>query len=68
MEALGVLKVLEDHYDESKNEFYLPAIQKASSILALFTNIEYTKVKEGDVLDRGKKIWKKTYFIISLTA
>ena len=67
MEVLGVLKVLEDHYNESKNEFNLPAIQKDSSILALFTNIEYTKVKERDVLDRGKKIWKKTYFIISLT-
>ena len=62
MEVLGVLKVLEDHYDESKNEFILPAIQKASSILAMFTNIEYTQVKEGDLLDKGKRDLEEDIF------
>ena len=62
MEVLGVLKVLEDHYDESKHEFILPAIQKASSILALFTNIEYAMVKEGDSLDRGKRDLEEDIF------
>lgn len=62
MEVLGVLKVLEDHYDESKHEFILPEIQKASSILALFTSIEYTKVKEEDLLDREKRDLEEDIF------
>eukprot|EP00794_Sanderia_malayensis_P011575 gene11575-12768_t len=62
MEVLGILKVLEDHYNESKEEFNLPSIQKASSILTLFKNIEYTQVQDGDLQQRRKRDLEEDIF------
>eukprot|EP00794_Sanderia_malayensis_P020964 gene20964-23019_t len=43
MEVLGVLQVLQQHFDESKEEFCVPSEGKASNIISLFKTIEYSE-------------------------
>ncbi len=47
MELLGILAILEEHFEESKNEFLLSVKQSASIIQSLFTNVAYTKATDN---------------------
>ena len=48
LDLLGLLRVLEEHYEESKLEFLLSSKDSASNITSLYTNIEYSKGMEKE--------------------
>ena len=72
LEAIGLLEVLEQHYDESKHEFLVPAMQKAGDIMSLFKEIRYFKGAAGDTAAEKKReqeediVYNLTNFLESL--
>eukprot|EP00112_Aurelia_sp_Birch-Aquarium-sp1_P011988 Seg2516.4 transcript_id=Seg2516.4/GoldUCD/mRNA.D3Y31 product="hypothetical protein" protein_id=Seg2516.4/GoldUCD/D3Y31 len=48
LDLLGLLRVLEEHYEESKLEFLLSSKDTASNITSLYTNIEYSEGTEKE--------------------
>ena len=69
MEVMGLLQVLEQHFNESKEEFCVPTKDKASSILSLFTTIQYSEPNEQSSGQRQQEediIYNFTNFLESL--
>ena len=48
LDVLGLLHVLEEHYEESKLELLLSSKDTASNITSLYTTIEYSEGKEKE--------------------
>eukprot|EP00794_Sanderia_malayensis_P013137 gene13137-14490_t len=54
LDVLGLLRVLEEHYEESKLEFLMSSKDAASNITSLYTNICYS---EGDEKEAEEDIY-----------
>lgn len=67
LDVIGLLQILELHYDEAKNEFLLPAMQKADDIMSLFKNIRYLEEKEANSTADKKKRDREEDIVYNLT-
>eukprot|EP00794_Sanderia_malayensis_P001628 gene1628-1807_t len=55
LDVHGLLRILENNYEESKSEFLIPKSQTASEVLLLFKVLNFTKTDGGD----GKSIGRR---------
>ncbi len=68
----GLCQILENHYEECKEEFLLPKCQRASDIMPLFREIKYITVSDEDHVSKERRdiqeniIYNKTNFIETL--
>eukprot|EP00794_Sanderia_malayensis_P015226 gene15226-16800_t len=55
LDILGLLEILEDHYEESKEEFVFSCSQKAADLLSLFKETTYTDTTKRGINSESKR-------------